>query len=198
MSGGEKVDRRSALKIVSGTIAGLVIGGVIGYLAKPEAARETVTKIVTETVRETVTVTGTPTITPPTTPAYPPGLGPEDEPYLKAAYQLIDWIGGVTVLSPKQLEEEVIHYVRASKPYRGQTLHIMYEAVPGAVWEEKNLGPWFEKITGIKLTYESMSNWETIVKSMEDAKLKAGIYDLIGTDQDMNGFYIYNKSAVNI
>ncbi|MEM1584585.1 MAG: hypothetical protein QXF28_08135 [Nitrososphaerota archaeon] len=198
MSGGEKVDRRSALKIVSGTIAGLVIGGVIGYLAKPEAARETVTKIVTETVRETVTVTGTPTITPPTTPAYPPGLGPEDEPYLKAAYQLIDWIGGVTVLSPKQLEEEVIHYVRASKPYRGQTLHIMYEAVPGAVWEEKNLGPWFEKITGIKLTYESMSNWETIVKSMEDAKLKAGIYDLVGTDQDMNGFYIYNKSAVNI
>ncbi len=195
----KKVDRRTALKVVSGTIAGLVVGGAIGYLAKPaQLARETITSIVTQTIRETVTVTGIPTVTPPTTPAYPPGLGPEDEPYLKAMYELIDWIGGVTVLTPKQLEEELIHYVRASKPYRGKTLHIMYEAVPGAVWEEKNLAPWFEKITGIKLTFESMSNWETIVKSMEDAKLKAGIYDLIGTDQDMNGFYIYNKSAVNI
>lgn len=208
MSGGEKVDRRTALKIVSGTIAGLVVGGLIGYFAKPaEVIRETVTKTVAETVRETVTVTTTgppsavtptPTVTIPTPPVYPPGLGPEDEPYLRAVYECIDWIGGMTVLTPKQLEEELIFYVRASKPYRGQTLHIMYEAIPGAVWEERNLAPWFEKITGIKCTFESMSNWETILKSMEDAKLKAGIYDLIGTDQDMNGFYIYNKSAVNI
>lgn len=207
---GEKTDRRTALKVISGTVAGLIVGGVIGYLTKPaERIVTTVASTVTKTVTETVTVSPTAppttvvttpatTVTTPTTPAYPPGLGPEDEPYLKAAYDLIDWIGGVTVLSPKELEEEVIHYVRASKPYRGQTLHVMYEAVPGAVWEENNLGPWFEKVTGIKLTWESMSNWETILKSIEDAKLKAGIYDVIGTDQDMNGFYIYNKSAVNI
>lgn len=193
MSGGEKVDRRTTLKIVSGTVAGLVIGGVAGWFARPaEVTAEIVTRTVTETVRQTVTVTATPER------QFPPGLGPADQPYLEEAYKLIDWIGADTVLSRSQLEEEIIHYVRASKPYRGQTLKIMYEAVPGAVWEEKNLAPWFEKITGIRLSFESMSNWETIVKSLEDARLKSGIYDLLGTDQDMNGFYIYNKSAVNI
>ncbi len=194
-SGGEKVDRRSALKIVSGTVAGLVVGGIIGYFARQptEQPAATVTHEVTRVLTQTVTITAAPT-----TPVYPPGLGPEDEPYLKAAYEMIDWIGGITVLTPKELEEELIHYVRASKPYRGQSLHVMYEAVPGAVWEEKNLAPWFTKITGIKATFESMSNWDTIVKSIEDARLKAGIYDLLGTDQDMNGFYIYNQSAVNI
>ena len=211
---GEKTDRRTALKVISGTVAGLIIGGVVGYFAKPaervvETVVSTVERTVTKTVTETITAsptappttvitTPTPTVTPPTPPGYPPGLGPEDEPYLKGAYQLIDWIGGVTVLSPKELEDELIFYVRASKPYRGTELTIMYEAVPGAVWEEKNLGPWFEKITGMKIKWESMSNYETILKSLEDAKLKAGIYDAVGTDQDMNGFYIYNKSAVNI
>jgi glycerol transport system substrate-binding protein len=213
---GEKTDRRTALKIISSTVAGLIIGGVVGYFAKPagkvvETVVSTVERTVTKTVTETITASPTappttvittpkptPTVTPPTPTGYPPGLGPEDEPYLKAAYACIDWIGGMTVLSPKELEDELIFYVRASKPYRGTELTIMYEAVPGAVWEEKNLGPWFEKITGIKCKWESMSNYETILKSLEDAKLKAGIYDALGTDQDMNGFYIYNKSAVNI
>jgi glycerol transport system substrate-binding protein len=213
---GEKTDRRTALKVISGTVAGLIIGGVVGYFAKPaervvETVVSTVERTVTKTVTETITASPTappttvittpkptPTVTPPTPTGYPPGLGPEDEPYLKAAYQLIDWIGGMTVLSPKELEDEILFYVRASKPYRGTELTIMYEAVPGAVWEEKNLGPWVEKIMGFKLKWESMSNYETILKSLEDAKLKAGIYDLLGTDQDMNGYYIYNKSAVNI
>jgi glycerol transport system substrate-binding protein len=213
---GEKTDRRTALKVISGTVAGLIIGGVVGYFAKPaervvETVVSTVERTVTKTVTETITASPTappttvittpkptPTVTPPTPTGYPPGLGPEDEPYLKAAYQLIDWIGGMTVLSPKELEDEILFYVRASKPYRGTELTIMYEAVPGAVWEEKNLGPWVEKIMGFKLKWESMSNWETILKSLEDAKLKAGIYDLLGTDQDMNGYYIYNESAVNI
>lgn len=186
------VDRRTALKIATGTVAGLVIGAAAGFFARPP---EIVTQTLTRVLTQTVTVTGA---TPPTIPAYPPGLSAEDEPYLQAAYRLIDYIGGDTVLSRPQLEEEIIHFVRASKPYRGQTLLVMYEAVPGAVWEEKNLAPRFKEITGINLTFEAMSNYDTIVRSVQDARLRAGIYDLIGTDQDMNGFYIYNKSAVNI
>lgn len=205
---GKKISRRQALstgaKVGIAAVGGLIVGGVAGYFAKPAAPAETITKTVTQatTVTKTVTATAAPTTVtttaPPATTGYPPGLGPEDEPYIKAAYDFIDWVGDMTVLSRKELEEEVLHYVRASKPYRGQTLHIMYEAVPGAVWEENNLKEWFEKITGIKTTWESMSNWETILKSLEDAKTKSGIYDLLGTDQDMNAFYIYNQSAVNI
>jgi len=82
MSGQEKMDRRSALKIVGGTIAGLVVGGAIGYLAKPAAPAvtstvtseitKTITKATTKTVAKgaaTVTKTITTTVTGTATPA---------------------------------------------------------------------------------------------------------------------------------
>ncbi|MEM2189145.1 MAG: sugar ABC transporter substrate-binding protein, partial [Nitrososphaerota archaeon] len=62
----KKVGRRTALKVIGGTVAGLVIGGVIGYLVKPtEVIKETITHTVTvtgpaTTVTKTVTVTATP------------------------------------------------------------------------------------------------------------------------------------------
>lgn len=123
---------------------------------------------------------------------------PTEDKYMTAAHEFIGWIGEDTVLTPEELKEEVEFFVTASEPYRGQSLHIMYEAIPPAEWEDKNLRPWFEKITGIKTTWESMSNWETILKSQEDAKLKEGIYDVIGSDQDMIGFYSYHESGLDI
>ncbi len=71
MSGEEKVDRRSALKIVGGTIAGLVIGGAIGYLAKPAApaVTSTVTSEITKTITKATTKTITTTVTGTATPA---------------------------------------------------------------------------------------------------------------------------------
>ncbi|MEM2921780.1 MAG: hypothetical protein QXF26_05620 [Candidatus Bathyarchaeia archaeon] len=119
-------------------------------------------------------------------------------PYEQAANEMAAWIGNETVLTPDQLKEELLFYARASEPYRGTTLTIMYEAVPGAVWEEQNLGPWFEKVTGIKIRWESMSNFDTILKSLQDAQTKGGIYDAVGSDQDMMAFYIYNQSGANI
>lgn len=46
----ENMDRRTATKIIGGTIAGLVIGGAAGYLLKPE-----VPSVIQTTVTETVT-----------------------------------------------------------------------------------------------------------------------------------------------
>jgi len=62
MSEEKKIDRRTWLKIVGGTVGGLIVGGVAGYyLRKPEVIKEVST--VTTTVKEVTT----PTI--PVTPA---------------------------------------------------------------------------------------------------------------------------------
>ncbi|MEM4206784.1 MAG: hypothetical protein QXQ43_05870, partial [Nitrososphaerota archaeon] len=72
MSGkGNSVNRRTATKIIGGTVAGLVVGGAIGYLARGAEVVErtvatTVTQVKTET--KTITVTGTAPATTVTTP----------------------------------------------------------------------------------------------------------------------------------
>jgi len=67
MAGGEKVNRRTAVKVVGGTIAGLVVGGLLGYFLKPVPPRavETVTETVRETITKTVTTTVSVSATPP-------------------------------------------------------------------------------------------------------------------------------------
>ncbi|MEM3713450.1 MAG: hypothetical protein QXF82_00720 [Nitrososphaeria archaeon] len=187
----KKVGRRTFLNYAIAVIATGIIVGAATYFAVPKG-EVTVTAPPT-TITKTITVTGTPTTTPSTTPTTTPS-----DPYIAAAHQCAEWVGEDTVLTQSQLIEELEFFARASAPYRGKTLLIMYEAIPPAEWEEKYLGPWFEKITGIKLKWESMSNWETILKSIEDAQTKAGIFDVIGSDQDMTGYYAYNNSALDL
>ena len=124
--------------------------------------------------------------------------GEEQSKYFKAADEFIEWIGNETVLTPEELKEEVYFFVNASEPYRGEKIHVMYEAIPPAEWEERELGPWFERITGIKIIWAPMSNSETVSKSVEDAKIKAGIFDLVGSDQDMIGFGSYHHSILDL
>jgi len=141
--------------------------------------------------------TPTPTPTTPTpTPTTPTPT--VVDPHIQAARDLAAWIGDETVLTQAQLLEELEWYAKVSEPYRGKSLIVMYEAVPGPVWEEKYLGEWFEKITGIDVKWESMSNYDTILKALEDARTKGGIYDVNGIDQDMNAYFIYNQSGLNI
>jgi len=207
--------RRDYIKTVGALAAGLVVGGVAGWLAKApvevpgptQTVEKTVTKEVTKEVTKTVTgtpppttpppTTPPPTTPPPTTPPVTPTIPEELKPYIAAADGYAEWLWPDTVLTKKQLYEECEFFAKATAPYRGMTVHVMYEAIQPATWEEENLKSWWEKITGTTITYESMSNWETIVKSQEDAKLKAGIYDCIGSDQDMTAFYAYYGSGMD-
>lgn len=184
----KKVSRRSYVKYAGAGVV-IVAGAAAGayYATRPKP-----------TPSPTPKPTPSPTPTPGVTPTPKPTPSPTVNPYIQAAHDMADWVGNETVLTRDQLVKELEHFAIASEPYRGTTLTVMYEAVPGAVWEEKNLGEWFTKVTGIKAKWEAMSNWDTILKSLEDQRTKAGIYDLIGTDQDMNAFYIYYQSAVNI
>jgi hypothetical protein len=177
----EKVSRRGYAKYAGAGIVVIAVAGAGAYYATRPGPSPTPTAT-----------------TPGPTTAKPTPTKTEADPYIQAAHDCAEWVGEDTPLTQDQLIEELEHYAIASEPYRGTTLTIMYEAVPGAVWEEENLGPTFEQITGIKIKWESMSNFDTILKSLQDAQTKGGIYDAVGSDQDMMGFYIYNKSGVNL
>ena len=156
----KKVSRRSYVKYAGAGVV-IVAGAAAGayYATRPKP-----------TPSPTPKPTPSPTPTPGVTPTPKPTPSPTVNPYIQAAHDMADWVGNETVLTRDQLVKELEHFAIASEPYRGTTLTVMYEAVPGAVWEEKNLGEWFTKVTGIKAKWEAMSNWDTILKSLEDQR----------------------------
>jgi hypothetical protein len=189
-----RMTRRDALKVGAGVAAVIVVGGAAAYYGTRPPAVVTPTTTMAQT-------TAAPTTTAAMTTAAA-SFGPEDAPYVDAANKFIQYIGTDTVLTPDQLTEEVMDFVKASKPYRGQSLIVMYEAIAVNAWDAANLKSVFEGITGITTAWQSMGNWDTIVKQFEDHQVGAstgtGIYDLLGTDQDENGYYYYNKSTQDV
>jgi multiple sugar transport system substrate-binding protein len=161
MSGGEKVDRRTTLKIVSGTVAGLVIGGVAGWFARPaEVTAEIVTRTVTETVTERAgTVTTTQTVTAPATL-------PEPEE------KLIRW------------------WKEAGRRYSGITIKILAQAWEPNFYLRDVVAPKFTELTGIKVDWELTSNELVLEKEILDMERCTAIYTSTYDDQDMVGTWI--------
>lgn len=189
-----RITRRNALKVGAGVVVVAVVGGAAAYVAtRPPAVTPPTT---------TTTAVAVPTTTAAMTTAATSSFGPEDAQYLAAADKFIAAIGTHSVLTPDQVKEELYDIVKAAKPYRGNPLVVMYEAICVNAWDAANLKTPFETITGIPTAWQSMSNWDTIVKEFEDFQVGQstghGIYDLLGTDQDENGYYYYNKSTMNM
>jgi len=191
-----RISRRTALGIGAGVVVVAAVGGAAAYMAMqapPTPPATTATTMAPTTMAPTTAAVTT---------AASSAFGPEDQPYLAAADKLIAAIGTHSVLTPDQVKEELYDIVKASKPYRGNPLVVMYEAICVNAWDAANLKTPFEGITGITTAWQSMSNWDTIVKQFEDFQVGqstgTGIYDLLGTDQDENGYYGYNKSTQNM
>jgi glycerol transport system substrate-binding protein len=124
--------------------------------------------------------------------------GEKEEQYLAAAKEIAAQIGTDTVLTQAQLLEELEWFAKAAAPYRGQEIRACYEAMPLTMWEEENLTPMFEKLTGIKVAIEGISGDETMRKMRFEAETKAGAYDLISIDQDMVGFFTFVGGASDL
>ncbi len=124
--------------------------------------------------------------------------GEEDEKYIQAALQVSEEIFPNTVLTREELEDELTWFAKVSKPYRGEKIRACYESVPLTMWEEENLVPLFEKITGIKVAIEGISGDETMRKMRLEAETKVGAYDLISIDQDMVGFFTTSGGATDL
>jgi glycerol transport system substrate-binding protein len=121
-----------------------------------------------------------------------------DEKYLAAAKKIAAQIGTDTVLSQEDLLKELEWFARAAAPYRGQEVRACYEAVPLTMWEDENLTPMFEELTGIKVAIEGIAGDETMRKMRLEAETKAGAYDTINIDQDMVGFFTFVGGAADL
>jgi glycerol transport system substrate-binding protein len=202
-----KISRRAVMRVVGAGVAGLVVGGVIGYglslATAPPGIKETVTQYITaaaQTVTSTVTMPATTyieTITKTVTAAGPPtGIVPTNK-YEEAAIRYADQIWPNTALPTKEdLQKELMWYAKASERYRGATVRAVVEAQPLLNWEGEKLAPMFEDITGIKVVWEGTEDAIVMRKAREEAEVKAGVYDLISIDQDMNGFWTWHPGTV--
>jgi glycerol transport system substrate-binding protein len=124
--------------------------------------------------------------------------GAKEAQYLEAASEIADIVGTNTVLTREQLLEELQWFAKAAAPYRGQRIRACYESVPLTMWEAENLGPLFEKLTGIKADIEGISGDETMRKMRMEAETKQGSYDTINIDQDMVGFFTFVGGAADL
>jgi len=124
-------------------------------------------------------------------------VGAEDK-YIRAAEEAAEKIWPNTVLTKKQLVDELTWFAKVSKPYRGVTIRACYESVPLTQWEEENLVPLFERVTGIKVLIEGIPGDETMRNMRMEAETKAGAYDTISIDQDMVGFFTLRGGAVDL
>jgi len=122
----------------------------------------------------------------------------KDEKYLQAARKAAEKIGTDTVLSKAELIKELEWFAMAAAPYRGQEIRACYEAVPLTMWEDENLTPMFQEITGIKVNIEGIAGDETMRKMRLEAETKVGAYDLVNIDQDMVGFFTYIGGATDL
>ena len=122
----------------------------------------------------------------------------KEEQYLAAAKEIAGIIGTDTVLSQAQLLEELEWFAKAAAPYRGEQIRAAYESVPLTMWEAENLGPLFEKLTGIKAAIEGIAGDETMRKMRMEAETKQGSYDTINIDQDMVGFFTFVGGAADL
>ncbi len=122
----------------------------------------------------------------------------KEEQYLQAAQEIAATIGTDTVLTQDQLIEELEWFAKAAAPYRGQQVRAAYESVPLTMWEAENIGPMFEKLTGIKAAIEGIAGDETMRKMRMEAETKQGSYDTINIDQDMVGFFTYVGGAADL
>jgi len=121
-----------------------------------------------------------------------------EEQYLAAAKEIAGIIGTDTVLSQAELLEELEWFAKAAAPYRGEQIRAAYESVPLTMWEAENLGPLFEKLTGIKAAIEGIAGDETMRKMRMEAETKQGSYDTINIDQDMVGFFTFVGGAADL
>jgi len=125
-------------------------------------------------------------------------MAAEEDKYIQAAKEAAKEIGSNTVLTPEQLEDELIWFAKTSAPYRGSTITACYEGAPLTTWEDETLVPMFEKITGIKVLIEGIAGEDTMVKMRLEVQTKAGAYDTISIDQDCIGMFSIQGGAISL
>jgi multiple sugar transport system substrate-binding protein len=86
----------------------------------------------------------------------------------------------------------------AAAPYAGVTIKGISESTPPSNYAAEVLGPQFEKLTGIKVEFETTSWGEMYDKAIKDMQAGSGIYDFVYVEQDIIYSYLAQDYLVDL
>jgi multiple sugar transport system substrate-binding protein len=86
----------------------------------------------------------------------------------------------------------------AAAPYAGVTIKGISESTPPSNYARDVLGPQFEKLTGIKVEFETTSWDQMYSKAIQDMQAGSGIYDFVYIEQDIIYSYLAQEYLVDL
>jgi multiple sugar transport system substrate-binding protein len=87
---------------------------------------------------------------------------------------------------------------QAAAPYAGVTIKGISESTPPSNYAKDVLGPQFEKLTGIKVEFETTSWDQMYAKAIQDMQAGSGIYDFVYIEQDIIYSYLAQDYLVDL
>ncbi len=87
---------------------------------------------------------------------------------------------------------------QAAAPYAGVTIKGISESTPPSNYARDVLGPQFEKVTGIKVEFETTSWDQMYSKAIQDMQAGSGIYDFVYIEQDIIYSYLAQDYLVDL
>ncbi|WP_375753743.1 ABC transporter substrate-binding protein [Vibrio sp. HN007] len=100
-----------------------------------------------------------------------------------------------STLSTEQQYHELLWFARASKPYKGMTIHVVSEDIPTHRYESNVLAKAFSQITGIKVIHEITQEDDVVKKMSVQMETDINIYDAYVNDVDFIGTHSRFKKA---
>jgi len=89
-------------------------------------------------------------------------------------------------------------YAKAAAPYKGSTITGVSESTPPSKYAAEVLAPAFQKMTGIKVMFETTSWDQMYDKEIKDMESGSGIYDFIYIEQDIVYAYMAKNLLVSL
>jgi multiple sugar transport system substrate-binding protein len=87
---------------------------------------------------------------------------------------------------------------QAAAPYAGVTIKGVSESTPPSNYAKDVLAPQFEKLTGIKVEFETTSWDQMYDKAIKDMQTGSGIYDFVYIEQDIIYSYLAQNYLVDL
>ncbi|OUR95339.1 ABC transporter substrate-binding protein [Halobacteriovorax marinus] len=98
-----------------------------------------------------------------------------------------------STLSKKEQIKELDWFIKASRPYRGTTIHVISERIDTHIYEAKVLAKAFKEITGISVIHETTGEDDVVRKIETQFKKGIYIYDAYINDSDLIGTHFRSQ-----
>ncbi len=103
-----------------------------------------------------------------------------------------------STLTMEEKMKELRWFAEASKPYRGMSLRAVAEAIPTHMWESDYLTKVFEKLTGIKVTFDIIDEGSVVERIYTQMASSKTIYEIFVNDTDLIGTHLRRGQVLNL